>query len=87
MALLLNLKLKSLPCEKQQPLKPLHSIATVLLATPVTAAAVLAAVAPPSGGPSAPVFTLAPALADTAAFLDRTTSNGATHFKGALRFF
>jgi hypothetical protein len=34
----------------------------------------------PLGGP---VFTLAPALANTAAFLDLTTPNGVKHFRGA----
>jgi hypothetical protein len=31
-----------------------------------------------------PVFTLAPALANTATFLDLTSSSGAKHFKGAI---
>jgi hypothetical protein len=38
----------------------------------------------PGGAPPAPpVFTLAPALANTAAFLDLTSTSGAKHFKGA----
>jgi hypothetical protein len=38
-------------------------------------------VAAPAGNP---VFTLAPALANTSTFLDLTSSNGAKHFKGAI---
>jgi hypothetical protein len=37
-----------------------------------------------AGVPPGPVFTLAPALANTATFLDLTTSSGAKHFKGAI---
>ena len=48
------------------------------------AAAAAAAVVPPIEAPPAPsVFTLAPALANTAAYLDLTTPSGAKHFKGA----
>jgi hypothetical protein len=51
-------------------------------------AAAAAAGAPPAGGaapPVPPAFTLAPALANTAAaFLDLTSSAGTKHFKGAV---
>jgi hypothetical protein len=48
------------------------------------AAAAAAAEEPPAGPPPAPaVFTLAPALANTAAYLDLTSSSGTKHFKGA----
>ena len=52
-------------------------------ATAATAAALLAVTAPPGGAPPVAVFTLAPALANTAPFLDLTSSNGAKHFKAA----
>jgi hypothetical protein len=70
--------------------------AAALAATTATAAAVQqataaavqhAAAATVQQGAAAPtpaVFTLAPALANTAAFLDLTTSSGAKHFKGAI---
>jgi hypothetical protein len=45
-------------------------------------AAAAAAEAPPAAG-EPPVFTLAPALANTAAFIDLTTSNGIKHFNKA----
>jgi hypothetical protein len=72
--------------------------ATVAAEAAVTAATVAAAGAPPGGAggpppgvpppraappPPAPAFTLAPALANTATYLDLTTSNGAKHFKSA----
>jgi hypothetical protein len=46
-------------------------------------AAAAAAVPLPMGPPTPPVFTLAPALANPATYLDLTTSTGAKHFKGA----
>jgi hypothetical protein len=48
-----------------------------------TAAAAPAHPGPPQGPQAAPVFTLAPALANTAVFLDLTSTSGAKHFKGA----
>ena len=51
------------------------------------AAAAVAAAAPlPAGAPAPvlPVFTLAPALADTAMFIDLSTSGGTKHFKSAI---
>ena len=64
--------------------------AAAIAATAATAAAVqqAAAAAAQQGAaaampPPAPVFTLAPALANTAAFLDLASSDGAKHFKGA----
>ena len=50
------------------------------------AAAAAAAIAAPGGAaPAPPVFTLAPALANTAAAcLDLTSPSGAKHFKGAI---
>ena len=82
--------LRSLPCKKQVANA---TAAAAAAATAATAAAVLqandaaaqqaqhlaAAGAPPGG----PVFTLTPAMANTAAFLDLTTPNGAKHFRGA----
>ena len=47
------------------------------------AATAAVAAAGPAHGLPAPVFTLAPALANTATFLDLTSSSGAKHFKGA----
>jgi hypothetical protein len=47
-------------------------------------AAAEAANGPPgSGAPPAPVFTLAPALANTANFIDLASANGIKYFKGA----
>jgi hypothetical protein len=37
------------------------------------------------GPPAPPVFTLAPALANTATYLDLTSSSEARHFKGATK--
>jgi hypothetical protein len=49
-----------------------------------SAAAASATAAPPAGRPTPPVFTLAPALANTATtYLDLTSSARAKHFKGA----
>jgi hypothetical protein len=49
-------------------------------------AAAVAAEVPPGGAPPAlPVFTLAPVLANTAAYLDLTSISGAKHFKGATK--
>jgi hypothetical protein len=51
------------------------------------AAAANAAQAVAAGGglvpPPAPVFTLAPAVANTAAYIDLTSTSGGKHFKGA----
>jgi hypothetical protein len=47
-----------------------------------TAATAAAAAAAPAPVP-VPVFTLAPALASTAAFVDLTSTSGSKHFKGA----
>jgi hypothetical protein len=62
--------------------------AAALAATTATTAAVQQATAAPvqqgAAALTPPVFTLAPALANTAAFLDLTTSSGAKHFKGAI---
>ena len=53
-------------------------------ATAAAAAATATAAGAPLGAPTAPpVFTLAPALANNAIYLDLTTANGAKHFKGA----
>jgi hypothetical protein len=49
----------------------------------LAAAAAAAAGQAPAQPVTVPVFTLAPALANTAAFLDLTTTSGAKHFKGA----
>jgi hypothetical protein len=55
-----------------------------LQASVAAAAAASATAAPPAGPPTPPVFTLAPALANTATtYLDLTSSAGAKHFKGA----
>jgi hypothetical protein len=43
-----------------------------------------AAVPPVPQAATGPLFTLAPALANTATFLDLTSSSGAKHFKGAI---
>ena len=56
------------------------------LQTAATTAAVIAVAAGPvHGQPVAPVFTLAPALANTATFRDLTSAGGAKHFKGATK--
>jgi hypothetical protein len=47
------------------------------------AAAAAANAAAVANAPAAPVFTLAPALANTATFLDLTSTSGSKHFKGA----
>jgi hypothetical protein len=52
-----------------------------LQAAAATAAAANAAAA--ANPPTVPVFTLAPALANTATFLDLTSTSGSKHFKGA----
>jgi hypothetical protein len=63
--------------------------AAAVAGTDATAAAIqqAAAAATQQGAAAAvpPVFTLAPVLANTAAFLDFTSSNGAKHFKGATK--
>jgi hypothetical protein len=57
---------------------------TAAVATTAAAnAAALAAAGPANGPPAAPVFTLAPALASTAVFLDLASVSGTKHFKGA----
>jgi hypothetical protein len=56
-------------------------VQTLQAAAAATAAAVAAAGEPPPQ--AAPVFTLAPALASTAPFIDLTSASGAKHFKGA----
>jgi hypothetical protein len=55
-----------------------------LQASAAAAAAASATAAPPAGPLTSPVFTLAPALANTVTtYLDLTSSTGAKHFKGA----
>jgi hypothetical protein len=62
-------------------LAQLQAEVQALRAAATAAAAAAAAAPPPAAGP--PVFTLAPALASSATFVDLTSSNGAKHFKGA----
>jgi hypothetical protein len=55
-------------------------------AAAASAAAAAVAAVPPAGPPTPPVFTLAPALANTAiTYIDLTSSTGAKHFKGATK--
>jgi hypothetical protein len=54
-----------------------------LQAAAAAAAATNAAAGLAQAPPAAPVFTLAPALANTAVFLDLTSVSGTKHFKGA----
>jgi hypothetical protein len=56
------------------------STAAATTAAAAAATAALAAVAPPS-----PVFTLKPALANTAPCLDLTSLSGAKHLKGTIQ--
>jgi hypothetical protein len=62
----------------------LTQLQTEVLTLQASAAAAAAAAVPlPTGPPAPPVFTLAPALANNATYLDLTSSTGAKHFKGA----
>jgi hypothetical protein len=73
----------SLLVHLQAEVQTLQAAATDAAAA-TAAAAAAAAAAPPAGPPTPPVFTLAPALANTATtYLDLTSSAGAKHFKGA----
>jgi hypothetical protein len=61
----------------------LTQLQTEVLTLQASAAANAAAAVPlPAGPPTPPVFTLAPALANTATYLVLTSSTGAKHFKG-----
>jgi hypothetical protein len=61
----------------------LQAFQTEILTLQNAAAVAAAGAAPALGVPMLPVFTLAPALANTAAFLDLTSASGTKHFKGA----
>jgi hypothetical protein len=71
--------------EQEELIQQLQAQVQALEDAAVAAAAAAAGPAPPGGVPPVPppVFTLAPALANTAAFLDLTSTSGAKHFKGA----
>jgi hypothetical protein len=70
----------------QQPDDQVQVLQARVLELETAAAAAAAAAVPPGGAPPAPpVFTLAPALANTAAAcVDLTSPSGAKHFKGAI---
>jgi hypothetical protein len=62
----------------------LSQLQAKILALQSDAAAAAAATAAVTANPvQVPVFTLAPALANTATFLDLTSTSGSKHFKGA----
>ena len=71
--------------DQAQVIAALQNEVAALQAAAVAAAA--AALPPPAGAPPAPllpVFTLSPALANVAAFIDLSSAGGAKHFKGAI---
>ena len=67
----------------QVVLDQLQAEVQTLQAAAAAAAATNAAAGLAQAPPAAPVFTLAPALVNTAVFLDLTSVSGTKHFKGA----